>query len=77
MQFGLEPAGELGADGRPTYIQTVPFKSRRTGTEGKTYNAMAKIQGTDKAARFGGDLVDLAPRSPGRSRHRSGGGQDI
>ena len=49
MQFGLEPAGEIGVDGKPTYVQTVPFKSRRTGAEGKTWNAMGKITGTDKA----------------------------
>ena len=48
MQFGLEPAGEAGPDGTPTYVQTVPFKSRRTGTEGKTWNAMGKITGSDK-----------------------------
>lgn len=48
MQFGLEPAGEVGADGKPTFIQTIPTKSRRTGLEGKTWNAVGKITGTDK-----------------------------
>ena len=43
MQFGLEPAGENGTDGKPTFIQTVLFKSKRTGAEGKTWNAMGKI----------------------------------
>ncbi|MBK7393019.1 MAG: M20/M25/M40 family metallo-hydrolase [Chloracidobacterium sp.] len=48
MQFGLEPAGEMGPDGKQTYVQTVPFKSRRTGVEGKTWNAMGKITGSDR-----------------------------
>ncbi|MBV9215113.1 MAG: M20/M25/M40 family metallo-hydrolase [Acidobacteria bacterium] len=47
MQFGLEPAGQPGFDGKPTYVQAVAFK-RRNGTDGMTYNAIGKITGTDK-----------------------------
>ena len=57
MQFGLEPAGEMGPDGKPTFVQTVTFKSRRTGVEGKTWNAMGKITGTDK--RLGSEVILL------------------
>ncbi|HTH50881.1 MAG TPA: hypothetical protein VL501_03050, partial [Pyrinomonadaceae bacterium] len=38
MQFGLEPAGDGGFDGKPTFVQAVTFK-RRNGDEVKTYNA--------------------------------------
>jgi hypothetical protein len=47
MQFGLEPAGDAGFDGRPTFVQNVSFK-RRNGDAGMTYNAIGKITGTDK-----------------------------
>ncbi len=35
MQFGLEPAGEIGADGKATYVQTVSI-SRKTFAESPT-----------------------------------------
>ena len=57
MQFGLEPAGENGPDGKPTYVQTVNFKSRRDGSEHKTWNAMGKITGTDK--KLGAEVILL------------------
>lgn len=47
MQFGLEPAGDAGFDGRPSFVQAVAFK-RRNGDEGKTYNAIGKLTGSDK-----------------------------
>jgi len=47
MQFGLEPAGDPGFDGKPTFVQAVAFK-RRNGTDGSTYNAIGKITGTDR-----------------------------
>ncbi|HMT08540.1 MAG TPA: M20/M25/M40 family metallo-hydrolase [Pyrinomonadaceae bacterium] len=47
MQFGLEPAGEKGPDGKLTFVQSIPTKSRRTGAEGTTWNAMGKITGSD------------------------------
>lgn len=47
MQFGLEPAGDVGFDGKPTFVQAVSFK-RRNGDAGMTYNAIGKITGTDK-----------------------------
>jgi Zn-dependent M28 family amino/carboxypeptidase len=50
MQFGLEPAGEAGFDGKPTYVQAVAFKAR-SGEDRKTYNAIAKITGSDKMLR--------------------------
>ena len=48
MQFGLEPAGEAGFDGKPTYVQTVTYTPRRGGDPRHTWNAMGKITGTDK-----------------------------
>lgn len=48
MQFGLEPAGEMGTDGKQTYVQSVEHTSRRTGKPGMTWNAMGKITGSDK-----------------------------
>ena len=47
MQFGLEPAGETDAAGRPTYVQTVNIERGRLAGK-KTWNAMGKITGTDK-----------------------------
>jgi hypothetical protein len=47
MQFGLEPAGDAGFDGKPTFVQAVAFK-RRNGQEGTTYNAIGKLTGSDK-----------------------------
>ncbi len=48
-QFGLEPAGEPGWDGRPTYVQTVNVPSRTPGGPSRqTWNAMGKITGTDR-----------------------------
>jgi len=37
MQFGLEPAGEKGVDGKPTFVQTVTI-SRKTFAESPTIN---------------------------------------
>ena len=42
MQFGLEPAGDNGFDGKPTYVQTADGKH-------KTWNAVGKITGSDRA----------------------------
>ncbi|HEV7699885.1 MAG TPA: M20/M25/M40 family metallo-hydrolase [Pyrinomonadaceae bacterium] len=50
MQFGLEPVGDAGFDGKPTYVQAVAFKSRG-GEDRKTYNAIGKIVGSDKTLR--------------------------
>lgn len=47
MQFGLEPAGDAGFDGKPTFVQAASFK-RRNGEEVRTYNAIGKIAGSDK-----------------------------
>lgn len=58
MQFGLEPAGEIGPDGKPTYVQTVTYKNRRTGADGKTWNAAGKITGTDKT--LGSEVIVLS-----------------
>lgn len=41
MQFGLEPAGDVDAFGRQTYVQAVIDPKR-------TWNAIGKITGTDK-----------------------------
>lgn len=41
MQFGLEPAGDVDAFGRQTYVQAVTDPKR-------TWNAIGKITGTDK-----------------------------
>jgi hypothetical protein len=41
MQFGLEPAGDVDASGRQTYVQAVTDPKR-------TWNAIGKITGTDK-----------------------------
>jgi Zn-dependent M28 family amino/carboxypeptidase len=41
MQFGLEPAGDIDATDRPTYVQAV-LKPQ------PTWNAIGKITGTDK-----------------------------
>ncbi len=41
MQFGLEPAGDVDASGRQTYVQAVTDPMR-------TWNAIGKITGTDK-----------------------------
>ena len=47
IQFGVEPAGDPGPDGRPTYVQTVP----PMGSHGRqTWNAVGKISGTDANA---------------------------
>ena len=49
MQFALEPAGEAGWDGKPTYVQTVNVPSRTAGGPSRqTWNAMGKITGSDK-----------------------------
>lgn len=32
MQFGLEPAGEVGPDGKPTFIQSITYTPRRGST---------------------------------------------
>lgn len=48
MQFGLEPAGEPGWEGKPTYVQTVNVPSRTAGGPSRqTWNAMGKIMGSD------------------------------
>lgn len=47
MQFGIEPAGEMDAAGKPTYVQTVNIERGRLAGK-KTWNAMGKITGTDK-----------------------------
>lgn len=57
MQFGLEPAGDLGFDGKPTFVQAATFK-RRNGDEGTTYNAIGKITGTDR--RLGSQVILLS-----------------
>lgn len=51
MQFGLEPAGEAGFDGKPTFVQTVQAPSRETLT------ALA-IDGT--SIKLGEDLIAFA-----------------
>lgn len=48
MQFGLEPAGEVGPDGKPTFIQSITYTSRRGGDQRRTWNAIGKITGSDK-----------------------------
>lgn len=51
MQFGLEPAGEVGFDGKPTFVQTVQAPVRETLT-GLT------IDGT--SIKLGDDLIAFA-----------------
>ncbi len=41
MQFGIEPAGDVDASGRRTYVQSVTDPKR-------TWNAIGKLTGTDK-----------------------------
>jgi Zn-dependent M28 family amino/carboxypeptidase len=48
MQFGIEPAGETGPDGKQTYVQTVTYKSRRDNSDRQTWNVMGKLTGSDK-----------------------------
>ena len=47
MQFGLEPAGDIGFDGKPTFVQAAPVGQSPKGSL-YTWNAVAKITGTDK-----------------------------
>lgn len=49
MQFGLEPAGEVGPDGKPTFVQTVTVAGREAVTEIKFGSVFAKppVLGTD------------------------------
>src|SRR6266404_7799933 len=47
MEFGLEPAGESGFDGKPTYVQTVPFTPCGGGDQRHTWNAIGKLTGSD------------------------------
>src|SRR3954451_24268455 len=45
MEFGLEPAGEAGFDGKPTFVQTVSFTPRGGGEQRQTWNAIGKLTG--------------------------------
>jgi Zn-dependent M28 family amino/carboxypeptidase len=54
MQFGLEPAGDMDASGKPTYVQSVKYKRGEQARQ--TWNAIGKITGTDKAA---GEIILL------------------
>ncbi len=49
MQFGLEPAGEIGPDGKPTFVQTITVPGREVVTDIKFGSAFAKppVFGTD------------------------------
>jgi hypothetical protein len=60
MQFGLEPAGEKGWDGKPTYVQTVNI-SRRTFAE-KPF-----IKYGDVTLEHGGEMVILRTNSDAAS----------
>lgn len=57
MQFGLEPAGEMGADGKPTFVQTVTVPGREVVTDIKFGAAFAKPPG------FGSDMIVFAMNS--------------
>jgi len=52
MQFGLEPAGEAGFDGKPTYVQTVDVAGRENMTNLKIDNGTGAdvVYGRDWAA---------------------------
>jgi hypothetical protein len=60
MHFGLEPAGEKGWDGKPTYVQTVDI-SRRTFAE-KPF-----IKYGDVTLEHGGEMVILRTNSDAAS----------
>lgn len=69
MQFGLEPAGEEGADGKATYVQTVEVPGREMLSDvklGGAYKGSAKF-GTDmvvysiSAKQISGPLQKLKP----------------
>jgi hypothetical protein len=60
MQFGLEPAGEKGWDGKPTYVQTVNI-SRRTFAE-KPF-----IKYGDVTLEHGGEILILRTNSDAAS----------
>lgn len=69
MQFGLEPAGEKGADGKPTFVQTVEVPGRdmvSNVTIGGAYTKAA-VFGTDfvaysvSAKQISGPLQKLKP----------------
>ncbi|KXK02928.1 MAG: peptidase M28 [Acidobacteria bacterium OLB17] len=51
MQFGLEPAGEIGFDGKPTFVQTIQAPIRETLTG-------LSIDGT--SIKLGDDLIAFA-----------------
>ncbi len=72
MQFGLEPAGETGADGKQTYVQTVDI-SRQTFAEAPTLKFYDKtlvhgqemiILRTNTAAASGGLHLIVAGQTP-------------
>ncbi len=56
MQFGLEPAGQIGADGKPTYVQTVVVPGREVVSE-ITFDADG-----DQLA-FGTDIIAFSVNS--------------
>ncbi len=69
MQFGLEPAGEIGPDGKQTFVQTVTVPGREAVTDVKFGNAFAKppVFGTDvivfamNSKQISGPLQKLRP----------------
>lgn len=69
MQFGLEPAGEIGPDGKPTFVQTVTVPGREVITDIKFGSAFAKapVLGTDvivfamNSKQIAGPLQKLKP----------------
>ncbi len=69
MQFGLEPAGEIGPDGKQTFVQTVTVPGREAVTDVKFVNAFAKppVFGTDvivfamNSKQISGPLQKLRP----------------
>jgi hypothetical protein len=69
MQFGLEPAGEKGADGKPTFVQTVEVPGREMVSNITIGGAFTKpaVFGTDfvaysvSAKQISGPLQKLKP----------------
>lgn len=78
MQFGLEPAGDAGADGKPTFVQSVPAMGPRGR---QTWNAIGKITGTRREAEVillsaHLDHVGVNPDEPGDDKIFNGADDD-
>lgn len=83
MQFGLEPAGDTGVDGKPAFVQTVSFTPRNGGDERQTWNAIGKITGSDPGLSSEVILISshldhlgVRPNAPGTDKIFNGADDD-